>query len=73
MRDAAWRVPETRDQSRALLWWLVGVVGYVVFIMLFYPTLQQNAELLNQYLEVLPEAFGPRSWERLRTSSPAGF
>lgn len=63
-----------RDQGRSLLWWLVGVVAYVVFIMLFYPTLQQNAELLNQYLEVLPEAFRAAFIGEIEDiTSPSGF
>ncbi|NLT43644.1 MAG: ABC transporter permease subunit [Anaerolineae bacterium] len=46
-----------RDQTRSLLWWLFGVVAYIVFVMLFYPTLRQNSELLNDYLQAFPEAF----------------
>jgi len=46
-----------RDQGRSLFWWSVGLLAYVLMIFMFYPTIHENAEVLNQYLEVFPEAF----------------
>ncbi len=65
-----------RDNGRSLLWWVFGVVAYIIFIMLFYPTLQQNAELMRQYLEALPKAFLDAfigMGETRDITSPAGY
>lgn len=63
-----------RDNAHSLLWWVFGVVAYIIFIMLFYPTLQQNAELLNQYMETFPEAFLAAFMGEFRDiTSPSGF
>ena len=65
-----------RDHGRSLLWWLVGVAAYTIFIMLFYPTLQQNSQLLGDYLKALPEpvlAAFMGMGEARDITSPAGF
>ncbi|MHB0878487.1 MAG: ABC transporter permease subunit, partial [Anaerolineae bacterium] len=63
-----------RDQGKALLWWSIGIGGYVLFMMAFYPTIQASAELMKSYLDALPEAFlAAFMGEFTDLGSPAGF
>jgi len=45
-----------RDQRRALMWWSIGIAAMVLFTVPFYPSLRDQAESLNKYMEEMPEA-----------------
>ena len=34
-----------RDARRALVWWILGLVGFVALIVAVYPTVRDNPEL----------------------------
>lgn len=44
-----------RDARRGLLWWALGLVGLVAFIVAVFPTVRDNPEL-NRLVEDYPEA-----------------
>jgi ABC-2 type transport system permease protein len=63
-----------RDQRRALTWWSVGLIGTAAMYASFYPSVRDNAETMNRFIQSMPE------W--MRTSflsasgdytSPAGY
>ena len=63
-----------RDQGKGLLWWSLGVGGYVALMMLFYPTVRNSADLINSYMEVWPDAFKTAFMGQFQDlASPAGF
>jgi ABC-2 type transport system permease protein len=45
-----------RDQRRALMWWSMGVAAMVLFTVPFYPSLRDQADSLNKYMQEMPEA-----------------
>lgn len=45
-----------RDQRRALMWWSLGLTATVFMTVPFYPSIRDQAETLNRYLEEMPEA-----------------
>jgi ABC-2 type transport system permease protein len=63
-----------RDQRRALVWWVVGIVATAAMYASVYPSVIANAETMDRFIESMPE------W--MRTSflsasgdytSPAGY
>lgn len=44
------------EQRRALLWWAVGIVGFLSITIAFYPSLKDSATQLQDYLEQIPES-----------------
>lgn len=63
-----------RDQRRALTWWSVGLVGTVLMYAAVYPSIRENAQTLNEYLESFPEVFREAFLgEGIDFSSPAGY
>jgi ABC-2 type transport system permease protein len=44
------------EQRRALLWWTLGIVGFVAITIAFFPSLKGSASELQDYLEQLPES-----------------
>ncbi|MHB0976840.1 MAG: ABC transporter permease [Candidatus Aquicultorales bacterium] len=65
-----------RDQKRSLFWWSTGFFGLTLFIMLYWPTIEQNAAELSRYAETMPEAmkamFGASS-PGMAIATPAGY
>jgi len=63
-----------RDHRRALLWWGLGIVAFVVLHLLVYPTVaDQGAEfdrLIESYPEPLKAVFG---LDEIDYASPAGY
>jgi ABC-2 type transport system permease protein len=63
-----------RDRRRSTLWWVAGVVGMVLFVLAFYPSLKGQASL-DELVDDLPEAmrslFGIE--EGVSLSSAAGY
>lgn len=49
-------VKTLRDRRRALLWWVLGMIGTALMLASFYPTIRTTGEDLNSYIENLPEA-----------------
>jgi len=45
-----------RDQRRALMWWSIGIAAVVLATVPFYPSLRDQAESLNKYMNEMPEA-----------------
>jgi len=45
-----------RDQRRAFGWWALGIVLIVVSTVPFYPSIRDQAQALNEYIEKMPEA-----------------
>ena len=63
-----------RDQRRALVWWSVGLFGTVLMYAAVYPSIRDNAETLNEYLESFPEVFREAFLgEGVDFASPAGY
>ncbi|MEZ5101362.1 MAG: ABC transporter permease subunit [Thermoleophilia bacterium] len=61
------------DNRRALLWWTVGLVGLVGFVVAVYPTVRDRPELdrlLEDYPELLKAFLGGG---QLDFTSPAGY
>ncbi|ACZ39201.1 ABC transporter permease subunit [Sphaerobacter thermophilus] len=46
----------TRDLQFTVLWYGLGLFLYGVFILLLYPTVRDNTEMLDQYLQAFPPA-----------------
>jgi len=46
-----------RDQRRSYLWWLAGFVGTVLMYAAIWPTIEESAGDLEEYMQKLPEAF----------------
>jgi ABC-2 type transport system permease protein len=44
-----------RDQRRSLLWWSVALAATAFMYAGFYPSIRENAETLDEYIESLPE------------------
>ena len=63
-----------RDQRRALIWWSVGLLATALMYAAVYPSIRDNAETLNEYMESFPdvfrEAFMGQSGD---FASPAGY
>lgn len=63
----------TRDLQFTVLWYGLGLFLYGVFILLLYPTVRDNTEMLDQYLQAFPlrcrRPSGSATWARLRASS----
>jgi ABC-2 type transport system permease protein len=63
-----------RDQRRALTWWAVGLFGTVLMYAAVYPSIRDNAETLNEYLESFPEVFREAFLgEGVDFATPAGY
>ncbi|HEX6231087.1 MAG TPA: ABC transporter permease subunit [Actinomycetota bacterium] len=63
-----------RDQRRALLWWSVGLLATALMYAAVYPSIRENAETLNEYLESFPEVFREAFMgESGDFASPAGY
>ena len=63
-----------REQRRALMWWAIGLFAAGATYAPFYPSIKENAETLEQYMESMPEflrqAFMGASGD---FTSPAGY
>ncbi len=44
-----------RDQRRALMWWAIGLFVSGATYAPFYPSIKENADTLQQYMESMPE------------------
>jgi ABC-2 type transport system permease protein len=63
---------ELRDQRRALVGWGGGLVAMVALYGSFWPSIRDNAEQFETYMENLPEAL--RSWiGELSIATPVGY
>lgn len=63
-----------RDQRRALMWWSIGLIGVVLMYAAVYPSIRENAETLNEYLDSFPEVFREAFLaEGVDFASPAGY
>jgi ABC-2 type transport system permease protein len=63
-----------RDQRRALLWWSVGLLATALMYAAVYPSIRENAEALNRYMESFPEVFRQAFLgESGDFASPAGY
>lgn len=60
-----------RDQRRALFWWVIGLSGLALYIMLFYPSIGESPEL-SRLLQDAPPAVRVLIGESDFTS-PAGY
>lgn len=45
-----------KDLRRTALWYGIGVAIYGMMILLYFPTVRENSETLNQYIKSFPEA-----------------
>lgn len=63
-----------REQRRALIWWAIGLFAAGATYAPFYPSIKQNAETLQKYMDSMPEflrkAFLGASGDFV---SPAGY
>jgi ABC-2 type transport system permease protein len=63
---------ELRDQRRALIGWGGGLVAMVALYGSFWPSIRDNAEQFESYMESLPEAL--QSWiGELSIATPVGY
>jgi ABC-2 type transport system permease protein len=62
-----------RDQRRALMGWSLGIVGVTLMYAAFYPSIRDNADTLNEYIQNLPEAFRGFIGESADFASPVGY
>jgi len=64
-----------RDRARGLLWWSVGMVGLVLLTVVFYPSIKDQGQALNDLLNQLPDAFKSAMGydPRIPLTSPAGY
>ncbi|MDP2662657.1 MAG: ABC transporter permease subunit [Dehalococcoidia bacterium] len=63
-----------RDRRRALLWWGIGLLGLVLYTLLFYPTVRDSAAELNKLMEEMPAALKAMFvGEMSDFTSPAGY
>ena len=63
-----------RDQRRALLWWSIGLLSVALMYAAVYPSIRDNAETLNEYMESFPEVFRDAFMgESGDFASPAGY
>jgi ABC-2 type transport system permease protein len=63
---------ELRDQRRALLGWGGGLVAMTLMYSSFWPSVRDNAEQFESYMENLPEAFRNLIGE-LSIATPIGY
>jgi beta-exotoxin I transport system permease protein len=63
---------ELRDQRRALLGWGGGLVAMTLMYASFWPSIRDNADQFESYLENLPEAFRNLVGE-LSLTTPVGY
>ena len=62
------------DQSRLLIFWVIGFGLIAILMMLFYPTITESSSDIAQYIESLPpELLSLFGGELTDFSSPAGF
>lgn len=45
-----------RDRRKALFWWSFGLILFAIFMCAFYPTIQESAAALEEYMANMPEA-----------------
>lgn len=66
---------ELADRRRALGFWVLGIAGYVGFIIAFYPTVRDQADRFNEMVASYPEAMLDlfTGGSALDFASPAGF
>lgn len=62
-----------RDRRRGLAAWSLGLVAAVLMYGAFYPSVRDNAEALNEYVENLPAAIRGMVGESGDFTSPAGY
>lgn len=62
-----------RDQRRALLGWSLGFAGVALMYAAFYPSIRDNADVLNEYVQNLPEAIRGFIGEGTDFASPVGY
>lgn len=46
-----------RDRRKALFWWSIALIAFVLMICSVYPSVKQSGEAMKKYLEVWPEYF----------------
>ena len=46
-----------KTQRKSFIFWIVGLVGLIALYMAIYPSVQESAQALNEYIEKMPEAF----------------
>lgn len=62
------------EQRRAIFWWGLGLFGAGAMYAPFYPSIRENAETFDRYLEALPEVFREAFLGRSGDfTSPAGY
>jgi beta-exotoxin I transport system permease protein len=61
-----------RDHRRSLVGWAIGLTAFTVFVLAFYPTLQESGAQFNRLLRTLPPALRALSG-RVADLSPAGY
>ena len=49
---------ELHDQRRALIGWGIGLTGMVLMYSSFWPSVRDNADQFEPYLENIPDASG---------------
>jgi ABC-2 type transport system permease protein len=45
-----------RDQSRAFLWWGIGLIALALYIILFYPSMRDSVSEITRVMEQMPPA-----------------
>jgi ABC-2 type transport system permease protein len=45
-----------RDRRRSLIGWALGLLGFVAFVLAFYPTIRDSADQFSRLLESIPPA-----------------
>lgn len=61
-----------RDHRRSLIGWVIGLTAFTLFVLAFYPTIQESGAQFNRLLKTLPPALRALSG-RVADLSPAGY
>lgn len=67
-----------RDSRKTILWLSVGLAIYALFVMAFYPTLKNQQEQLNDFIENYPDEmialfYGSQDVDEVDLAEPGGF
>ncbi len=63
-----------RDQRRSMLFWSAGLLMLALFLVLFYPTIEDSQQVLQQYINQFPkELMAAFAGDISNFGTPAGF
>lgn len=61
------------DHRRALVWWMLGVLGFVLLTVAFWPTIRDQAEDIQQLIRRMPPAFTAFLGDLAAITTGAGY